>query len=163
MNATITKTPTAGSTRIAKETCDTDILNKLLRGEISAVETYDQAMQKFAGQSIETELREIRDEHQEAVAHWRDRVMHFGAEPVSSSGAWGTFAATVTGTAKIIGPETVLEALRKGEGQGIGDYEEALENPKVDEGCKTMIRDEFLLACREHQTELDRMMKNVGK
>ena len=161
MNAT--RTPSMGSTSAGQGACDTDNLNKLLRGELSAVETYEQALSKFEGQPIGEDLRELRDEHQQAVSHWEERIRHFGAEPAASSGAWGIFTAAVTGTAKIIGPATVLEALKKGEGQGIGDYEEALENPKVDAECKTMIRDRFLPACRRHSAELEQMMVSAAK
>src|SRR6478752_64375 len=62
----------------APHTCDTDALNELLRGEISAVETYDQAIAKFEAQPLASDLRRIRDEHQHAVVALRERVTAFG-------------------------------------------------------------------------------------
>jgi uncharacterized protein (TIGR02284 family) len=137
--------------------CDVDALNKLLRGELSAVETYDQAIEKFENKPAAADLRRIRDEHQRAVAALRDRVTRFGGQPSTSSGPWGTFATTVTGAAKVIGPETVLAALKRGEEHGISEYEEALNNKDVNGECKEMIRSELLPKCRTHVSELDRL------
>lgn len=137
--------------------CDVDALNKLLRGELSAVETYDQAISKLEGKPAASELRRIRDEHQRAAGAIRDRVSRFGGQPSSDSGAWGTFATAVTGAAKLIGPETVLAALKKGEQHGISEYEEALNNKDVNAECKEMIRSDLLPKCRTHVSELDRL------
>src|SRR5262245_58284213 len=51
---------------MASGTKTTDTLNSLLRGEISAVETYLQAEDKFAGDADAESLRRMRDDHQEA-------------------------------------------------------------------------------------------------
>ena len=48
--------------------CDIDVLNALLRGEVAAVETYDQVIAKFDGQPQAIEPQRIRDEHTEAAA-----------------------------------------------------------------------------------------------
>lgn len=138
--------------------CDTDALNLLLRGELSAVETYTQAMSKFEDQQVIANLQRIREEHTRAVQEWRERVVHFGGTPSESSGAWGTFASAVTGTAKVIGPGIVLAALKQGEEHGIGQYESALENPDIHPDCQQLIRTDLLPACRKHVVELDRLI-----
>ena len=143
--------------------CDTDALNSLLRGELSAVETYEQAMKKFEGgdQGVLSNLRRIRDQHADAVGELRSRVVQFGGQPSASSGPWGTFAAAVTGTAKAFGPGTALSALREGEEHGISEYEEALRNEKIDRGCKEVIQTRLMANCQRHIAELNRMIDSA--
>ena len=145
----------------ASHTCDVDALNKLLRGELSAVETYDQAIGKFENKPGANDLRRIREEHNRAAGEIRNRVAQFGGKPSESSGAWGTFATAVTGAAKAMGPETVLAALKKGEEHGISEYEEALNNKDVNAECKELFRSDLLPKCRTHVSELDRLSASV--
>jgi len=145
----------------ASHTCDVDALNKLLRGELSAVETYDQAIGKFENKPGANDLRRIREEHDRAAGEIRNRVAQFGGKPSESSGAWGTFATAVTGAAKAMGPETVLAALKKGEEYGISEYEEALNNKDVNAECKELFRSDLLPKCRTHVSELDRLSASV--
>jgi hypothetical protein len=44
-----------------------DVCNRLLRGERSAVETYDKAIEKYGSEPAAATLRRIRDEHALAV------------------------------------------------------------------------------------------------
>ena len=141
----------------APHTCDVDALNKLLRGELSAVETYDQAISKFENKPGVNDLRRIREEHSRAVDEIRNRVTKFGGKPSEGSGPWGTFATAVTGAAKVIGPDTVLAALKRGEEHGISEYEEALNNKDVNAECKELFRSDLLPKCRTHVSELDRL------
>lgn len=141
--------------------CDTAALNSLLRGELSAVETYNQAIEKFQDNPLQSQLRSIRDEHQQAVGTWRDQVRKFGGTPSDGSGPWGTFATAVTGAAKVIGPQTVLAALKQGEQHGINDYKSLLDNNDVNDECKTMVRSQFLPRCERHLGELDRMIATL--
>ena len=53
-----------------------DTLNQLLRGELAATETYQQAMAKVGSEPGAAELRQIHDEHRDARHDphpWRDR------------------------------------------------------------------------------------------
>ncbi|MBA4063408.1 MAG: ferritin [Isosphaera sp.] len=140
------------------DACDTGALNALLRGELSAVETYDQAMSKFEDQKVLADLQKIREEHARAAGVLREKVVRFGAEPAGSSGPWGAFAAAVTGAAQALGPSTALAALRQGEEHGVNEYEDALGNDAVHPDCKEMIRTDLLPRCRGHVDELNRLM-----
>src|SRR5437879_13880124 len=84
---------------IYAEPTDLDALNELLRGEMSAAETYDLAIRKFRGHQGIDELQIIRDEHAASAAFLRDRILAHGGEPSETSGAWGTFAASITSVA----------------------------------------------------------------
>src|SRR6185503_2783377 len=74
-----------------------DALNSLLRGELSAVETYRQAIDKLDGGLGTTELSRLNAEHLEAADILRDHVVEHGGTPDESSGAWGAFAKSVEG------------------------------------------------------------------
>jgi len=114
----------------------TDTLNCLLRGEISATETYNQALEKFAGQPQEGELRGIRDEHRTAANTLRQHVHTHGGDPSTDSGWWGAWAKLVEGTAKAFGHTAALKALKEGEEHGLKEYREAL----IDGGQRTSRR-----------------------
>jgi uncharacterized protein (TIGR02284 family) len=134
-----------------------DSLSALQRGEISATETYTQAMEKFAGQPEEAELRRLRDEHREIANTLREHVREIGGDPVRDSGWWGSWAKFVEGAAKVFGKTAALKALKEGEEHGIKNYEKVLK-ADVPEECKTMIRKQTLPRCQSHIHALDRLM-----
>lgn len=136
----------------------TDTLNSLLRGEISATETYNQAMEKFSGQREEAELRRIRDEHRTAANTLRQHVHDKGGQPDTDSGLWGTWASFVQGTAKVFGETAALKALKEGEEHGIKEYRDALQDQHLPADCQSLIRTQLLPQCQQHIAELDRMM-----
>jgi hypothetical protein len=104
-----------------------DVLD-LLQGELAAIETYNQALASLDSQHDESaELRRIRADHQEAAAELRAFLKEFGHDAEVSSGAWGTFAKVVEGTAKLLGTGPALRALREGEQHGLRQYEEFAE------------------------------------
>jgi hypothetical protein len=131
--------------------CDTEALNTLLRGELSAVESYDRAIPDFAGCPSVPELHHLRDDHAEAVVVLRDRVVRYGGVPAGGCGPWAAFAAA-------LGPATVLKALQEGERHGISEYEEVLSTGRIDSDSADTIRSQLLPRCREHILDLDRLM-----
>ena len=135
----------------------------LLRGEVAAVETYDQVIAKFDGQPQAAELQRIREEHNEAAAVVRERVRHFGGDPAEGSGLWGKVTAAITGTAKVFGPAAALGTLKQGEEYGIGQYENALTDPEIGTEDKDLIRYRLHPRCHSHVSDLDRMIKAVKK
>ena len=90
-----------------------DQLNSLLRGEISAAETYRMAIDKVADSDKAANaglLREIQEEHGRAAQGLRDRIRELGGEASDSSGAWGVWAKTVQGTMNLFGDASSLKA-----------------------------------------------------
>lgn len=145
---------------------EVDTLNSLLRGEIAAVETYDQAIEKLtdSDKDYDTQpLRRIRQEHADHVAKLQTRIRSYGGEPSDGAGAWGVFANAVQGAAKLMGPQTALAALKQGEEHGIGDYQKALESDDVSTENKHLIRTELLPRCEQHLSALDRISQQVGR
>ena len=132
-----------------------EVCNRLLRGEISATETYEQALDKFQGDPEEALLQKIRDDHEESVATLEDHLVSMGAEPDTESGVWGGFAAALEGAAKLLGESPALKILQTGEEHGLRDYQDALEDPGVMEDIKASIRSELIPRLREHITSLE--------
>ncbi len=132
-----------------------DHCNSLLRGEISAVETYTQAVAKFETGSERPVLERLRSDHEKSAHQLRQHVLSMGGEPASSSGGWGAFAKAVEGSAKILGESAALKALQEGEEHGIKEYEEALDSREVMDEIKTAIRGDLLPRLRQHIAELE--------
>lgn len=137
-------------------------LNSLLRGEISAVETYEQAIRKVGEDraSDGTQLRAIAQEHGEHAQRIREEVRRLGGEPENSSGAWGAYAKTIEGVAKLFGDASALKALKEGEEHGLKDYREALDD--VDESSRRLISEVLIPAQQRHITTLDAMMQRMS-
>ena len=74
----------------------TAALNSFLRGEISAVETYGQAIEKISDPFIRQQLEECQRSHQMRVDILREEIEDLGGQPSESSGAWGTLATAYT-------------------------------------------------------------------
>jgi uncharacterized protein (TIGR02284 family) len=145
----------------ATTTAHVDTLNSLLRGEIAATETYQQALTKVGNEPEAMPLRRIHVEHREAANTLRQHVHKHGGKPDQDSGAWGMFAKTVEGAAKIFGDTAALKALKEGEEHGVKQYEEALKDGDLPADCQTLIRTTLLPQTREHISALDRMMASI--
>lgn len=136
------------------ETC-IDTCNKLLRGELSAIETYHQALEKIDSGPEADQLNRILQDHEKSAGALRAHITDMGAIPDSESGAWGTFAKAVEGTAKMFGERSAIMALKQGEEHGISEYEEALNSPDVMQEAKATIRGTLLPRLREHVSILE--------
>lgn len=116
----------AAADRIAAD--EVAYLNRLLRGELSACETYAQSLEKFLGDNrVCAVLQRIKTEHDQAVFFLQDRIRSLGGVPEETSGIWGTFAHLVEGTAKIFGKKSALIALQEGEDHGVSEYLDVME------------------------------------
>ncbi len=135
-------------------------LNSLLRGEISAQETYTQAIEKLGveGRSDVEVLREIAREHASAVERLREAVRRAGGTPAEGSGVWGSFARAVEGTAKALGDKSAIKALKEGEEHGLKDYEEAVDD--VDPTTRQLIVADLIPAQQRHIQVLDTLLQN---
>jgi len=136
-------------------------LNGLLRGELAATETYQQALAKLDTTDNAADLRRIHAEHRTAANTLRQHVHQCGGQPDQGSGAWGTWAKLVEGTAKLFGDKAALKALKEGEEQGIKDYQTASNDEELSEECRGLIRMQLLPQTREHIAILDRMLSST--
>ncbi len=105
-----------------------DKLNEFLRGELSAVETYQMALDKVeASSAARDELLVNLKSHQDRVIALRDAIVALGGAPAQSSGPWGTFAKLVEGAAKALGEKAAIDALEEGEDHGLKDYRKDIQ------------------------------------
>ncbi|HET6584916.1 MAG TPA: DUF2383 domain-containing protein [Nannocystaceae bacterium] len=147
------------ATEIARDDRTAEVLADLVRGELAAVETYEQALEKIDGFPDGTRLREIHAEHVYAVNALRGRLGQYTTDLPKSSGAWGAFAKAVEGVAKLFGNTAALRALHEGEEHGIKEYERAMEKEWLDTEVKSLIVSELLPKCRSHIFALERVIE----
>ena len=140
-----------------------DQLNSLLRGEISAVETYQLAIEKVDDEhaSDATALRAIAQEHGEDAQALRYAIGKLGGDADDSSGPWGVWAKTVQGVAKLFGDASALKALKEGEEHGLKDYEEAVDD--VDEASRKLIVSRLIPNQKRHISTLDGMIAKIAR
>ena len=134
----------------------TGTLNKLLRGEIAATETYNMALDKLKDDPAFGQLQSIRDEHRTIANTWRQHIHSHGGKPDQDSGLWGYFAKTVEGGAQLFGKAAALKALKEGEEQGISDYESALK-AGLPADCQALAQ-QMITKTRTHIATLDSLM-----
>jgi hypothetical protein len=117
-------------------------LNELLKGELSAVESYDKAMPAVDDEPrVRADLLECRASHEERAQRIREAVLQMGGEPARGSGAWGLFARSISGGARALGWKTVVSTLEEGEDHGLKEYKDAL--PHLDPGLQHLISNEL--------------------
>jgi hypothetical protein len=120
-----------------------DTLNNILRGEMSAVETYEQAIRKLENEPALVEQLELcRSSHEERVSLLRDEIARRGGNPVNSSGAWGAFARLVESGAKAFGKKAAIAALEEGEDHGLKQYRDDL--PKLDGATRSSLEQRLM-------------------
>jgi len=130
-------------------------LNSFLRGEISAVETYRQALEKVTEPRLRSDLQNAHRSHQQRVESLCQWINRLGGTPATGSGAWGAFAKLVEGGAKVFGDKAAISALEEGEDHGLKDYRTDLS--KVSPEARRFVEQELLPA----QMQTHRAMSNL--
>lgn len=143
---------------MAATTMAEGILNDLLQGEISAVETYVHALGKLEGADRQV-LEQIETEHVEACNLLRKCVHQQHGSPEKGSGVWGALSKLVVGTANVFGRLPALKALKEGEEHGIQLYHQSLEDRYLPVQIKDILLDRFISAGKRHIVLLDRLME----
>jgi hypothetical protein len=137
-----------------------DQLNSFLRGEMSAVETYQMALDKIDHISTaRDELLVNLKSHQDRVMMLRDAIIECGGTPVDGSGPWGTFAKVVEGGAKAFGEKAAVAALEEGEDHGLADYKRGIDD--LDPQTRSMVSTKLLPAQQQTHDRLSALKKRV--
>ena len=138
-----------------------ETLEKLLKNELSATETYQQVLDKLRADvalSKAENLMPIYEDHKAAVSSLQALTTRFGGTPTEVSGAWGVWAKLMLDGASILGNEVVLKALHEGETIGDKDYKEALLDTELLPDIRSLIETKLLLAQQAHISTLDRLL-----
>jgi hypothetical protein len=127
-----------------------DVLNALLRGEISAQEAHEKALALASDMTANevAEIRRISAGHTRTAELLRTEVFRLGGEPAGSAGAWGAFARAFQSSANFLGVSTAFSSLCEGEEHGLREYQEALESATGP--TKTLLNEKLIPNQREH-------------
>lgn len=109
-----------------------EVLNSFLRGEISAVETYRQALEKVKQPQVQSQLQSCMQSHAQRVDALTAQIRGLGGSPSTDSGVWGSFAKAIEAGAKAFGESAAVAALEEGEDHGRNDYRRELEKLQGD-------------------------------
>jgi len=131
-------------------------LNELVKGEISAAETYRRALKAFDAEP--KALQRILRDHQDAVRTLRRLVEESGGVPAHSSGGWGVFARTVEGAAATLGERPALHALKEGERYGLSRYADLLVDDRFPAEWKETLRRDIVPKERAHVATLELLL-----
>ena len=135
------------------------VCNKLLRGELAAIETYTQAVSAFGTDRDAGQLRHILAVHEDNASRLRQHIAEMGGEASLSSGLWGGFAKALEAGALAFGQSPALAVLQQGEEHGVREYEEALLNPGMMEEMKNVVRTHMLPRSHENVNTLLRLKR----
>jgi demethoxyubiquinone hydroxylase (CLK1/Coq7/Cat5 family) len=117
-------------------------LNSFLRGELSAVESYRQAIQKLERSQYRPTLEECARSHEDRAQLLREEVLGRGGTPAETSGAWGQFSKLVAGGATLLGDKATIYALEEGEDHERDDYRRDLD--VLDPSARQLIQAKIL-------------------
>lgn len=137
-------------------------VEKLLKNELAAAETYHQALEKFEEEGQRNEvayLEPIYEEHTQAVSELQEKIQQMGGTPTTDSGLWGSWSETVMSGAEMIGKEAMLNALLAGEKSGLDDYEEAVQDTDLPEDLSSLIQTKFVSYQQENIRVLNRLLQ----
>jgi len=134
-------------------------LNSFLRGEISAVETYRQALDKVTDPAIRSQLQSCEQDHEQRIQLLRARITELGGTPDQSSGAWGVWAKLLQGGGNLLGEKTALQALEEGEDHGLNDYRKELD--ELDGATRTWVESTLLPSAERTHGALSSLKRTV--
>ncbi|WP_347989577.1 DUF2383 domain-containing protein [Methylomonas sp. AM2-LC] len=138
-----------------------ELLNKFLKDELSATETYQQALDKLkenADLGNSEYLSPIFYEHKEAVSSIQALINQLGGTPSEDSGVWGSWAQIVVDGAKLLGNSATLKVLQEGEKNGADDYEKALLDTELSVDIRTLIESKLLVSNQANIRTLDQLL-----
>jgi uncharacterized protein (TIGR02284 family) len=136
-------------------------IEKLLKDELSATETYLQALEKFripGGQFVANSLTPIFASHKAAVSSLETQITKQGGTPQKGTGVWGSWAKLILEGASLLGKQSTIKVLLEGEKSGEADYEEALKDTTLPSEVRALIETKLLPAQQSHIRSLDRLM-----
>ena len=110
----------------ALEYNDVTALNSFLRGELTAVKTYEQCIAHVADAHTVFQLRMLQASHNHRAKALRKRIQALGGEPSADAGVWGGIKQTIQAGAGLFGPGIALTVLEQGEEHGLADYERSV-------------------------------------
>jgi hypothetical protein len=117
-------------------------LGSFLRGELSAIGTYQMALSRLAESRYTAALREALASHERRAELLKSHILAGGGMPSESSGIWGAFAKLYEGSMAMFGEKPAINALESGEDHGIADFKRGLD--ELDPICLDFMEREIM-------------------
>jgi hypothetical protein len=134
-------------------------LERLLRMEIIASDSYDSAIRRLDAPAQQMQLEDLRRDHDLAVGRLRNLLasMH-DASSLRGMGLLGAVVRGFSGLVALLGAGGILRALRSGERAMLGRLEHIDRDPRLAPEARALISGELLPRTREHVGKLDRLL-----
>lgn len=132
-----------------------DTMNELMQGEITAVETYVQALRKVSSSELRHELKRIQSGHVSAAAALRKQIPAETPEP--SGGVWDSWE-RLAQNPRSTRDRAIVEALIEGEESLASAYEDAMRDEAIDFEVKRELDSEHIPRIEDHLEQLEQLL-----
>ena len=134
-----------------------DLCRRLLGVEMSACETYTEALDYFHDDPEQSLLLAIRAGHDENVDCLGDHIVALGMEIRPDDDTRNFFSKAVEGVSSTFGESATLLALEAGETGALKECRAGLANPAVPDSLKEDLRHRLIPRLQRHVEELERL------
>lgn len=134
-------------------------VDELIRGEISAVQSFRTVLPKIKDESEKAALEQMLHDHARAVEKLKRFAESRSEATTETSGPWGTFAKTFAGGASFFGDKAAITALKVGEQHGINEYKEAINDDSINQEVKSLIQSELLPNQERHIQTINKYLQ----
>ena len=136
-------------------------LNALLKNELSAIETYKQALSKFEDKRGAEILKRCQQSHVDRADKLRTAITRLEGKPAEDIGLGGKFGKLVMAGAQKMGDQAIVIALQADEGEWTADYEWRLVSMHGDH--RPMVKDELCPQQKETEEKLSELANAATK
>ena len=143
---------TTPESRVYAETC-----RRLIGVEMSASETYTEALDYFHCDPEQSLLLAIRAGHDESVDCLGDHLLVLGQEIQAQEETRNFFSKAVEGVSSTFGESATLLALEAGETGALKECRAVLADPQVPDGLKEDLRHRLIPRLQRHVEELEKL------
>ena len=131
-------------------------LNAFLSGEISAVETYELALEKIKDADVRQAMLKCQLSHADRVAKLTAEVQALNGEPGKSAGIWGGFEKMTQGSAA--SEEDAIALMELAEAERLVQYE--AQQSIVCDYVRAVVVETLLPAQHETHLKVSTLLKN---
>lgn len=143
---------------------NTHTIEKLLKDELAATETYQKALDELnfpGGQYMTNSIKPMLGDHKEAVSLLEEHIVKLGGTPPKTAGTWGKWPALVLENSELSGKKTALKVLIEGEKTGESYYTESLKDSTLPADFRALVQSKLLPNQQIHIRSLDRVLETI--
>lgn len=125
-------------------------IDEIVRGEIAALEAYDEIIDKLDNEFEIRRMREFKNDHKRAIDFWQKQALIENKIPERSSSMWGAVVNGYVKLAEKFGEKYAIKAILRGEKHGLKNYKKMLNSPMLSELQKIEIKNSFMPKQKKH-------------